>query len=126
MDNVEEQNLVYIRRLEGLELSAVIFIRDYVQFQFGGADIRGYPILTVVTSPQIQTAGDVLAWGNPGFRDAMCEQISRVVTSMTYEPATSVSIGFDSGAILRISLIPELPSSAEALTLAFGNELLVI
>ena len=62
--------------LVGLELSAVAFVRDYVEFHFDG------PILRALSSPLIRTEGHESQFPDPGSRDALCTLIGQSVASV--------------------------------------------
>jgi hypothetical protein len=126
MSATDDQNIVFLRRLENLDLAAVIFVRNYLQLQFDGDSLDCYPMLNVITSPQLCTSNEQHGWGQPGFRDSLCDQISRVVTSVTCEPGSCVSIEFDSSARLVIPMLVEFTTAAESLILSFGNDSLVM
>jgi hypothetical protein len=59
--------------LEGEQLSAVTFVRDYVQLHFDG------PRLTLLTWPVVIAAEARCAFGEPGYRDSLCRLIGRIV-----------------------------------------------
>jgi hypothetical protein len=79
-------------------LNSVVFVMDYVQFTFNG------PTLTAVVAPTIEISGCVLRWGDPGFRDALCDQIAHSVVEANVWKGDNVELTFDTGAIMRISL----------------------
>lgn len=110
----------FLRHLLGLELSAVVFVRDYIQLQFDG------PVLTVVTTPEIETTTGILRSGQLGFRDALCDQISHTVKSVDLKAGVVIGIAFTDGGELLIPLQPEFPTAAEAITLDIGNDFIVI
>jgi hypothetical protein len=114
------EDLAFLKRLEGLELCGVVFVMDYLQLLFGET------VMSIFTTPIITTPDAEVAFGQSGFADAICGQISRRVNAVAIEPTERITIGFDSGAHLRIPLAPELPTSAEAVVLQFSDEWTVI
>ena len=125
MDSFAQKNQAFLQRLIGLEIGAVTFVRTYVQLQLEG-DLDWNPVLSIFTQPNIRQADSVIEWGQPGFRDALCDNISHTVTSVEYVADESSSILFDGGWILRIPFVARVPSGPEVLTLTYGDELLVI
>ena len=63
--------------LIGSELAWVVFVRDYLQLRFEG--LRAFSTLSIYTEPWIQLCERVSSWGEPGFRDALCERINQEV-----------------------------------------------
>jgi hypothetical protein len=92
----------------GAELSAVVFVRDYVQLQFDG------PILTAITLPVIVTAAGPVRAGERGYRDALCEQIGKEISSVSITENDSIKITLFDNSTIVISLRPEDYRSAEA------------
>ncbi len=84
--------------LIGLELSGVCFVRDYVQLQF---DDRG---LTALTLPVVIANGKTYVPGQQGYRDALCERIDHVVKETSFVEKEGISIKFDDGFEISISL----------------------
>src|SRR5262249_47362778 len=82
-------------------LSSVVFVMDYVQFVFNG------PTLTAFVNPNIEVAGHRLRWGDPGYRDALCDQIMHRVIEANVWKDEDLELRFDTGAILRVSLRDE-------------------
>jgi hypothetical protein len=114
---VDEENVVrgepwgdVVRRLIGLELSSVTFVRDYVQLGFDG------PILNAVTLPTIQVGQRQYRSGGAGYRDALCGRIGRVVKNASIREDDAFRMDFDDGTELSISLRPQDYTGAEALS----------
>jgi hypothetical protein len=55
-------------------------VRDYVELHFDG------PVLRCLADPVVDTAGDPVAFPQPGSRDALCELIGREVRLAADEP----------------------------------------
>ena len=92
----------------GSELSSVEFVRDYVQLRFDG------PCLTAITCPTVRVGEAGFGSGMPGYRDALCERIGRVVCSASVVENEAIQIEFDDGAMLSISLHAKDYRAAEA------------
>lgn len=102
MDRTRE-NANPLQRLIGEELSAVVFIRDYVQLQFDG------PGLTAVSDPKVIVDGRTYQVTAPGYRDALCERIGHTVNQAQVIEGEEIRIDFDDGsANLRVSKSGEL------------------
>lgn len=69
------------------ELSAVCFVRDFVEFQFDG------PILRALSDPVIHIGARSWHFPLPGTRDALCSVIGGFVTSAS-ERATKLVVEF--------------------------------
>lgn len=83
------------------ELSAVTFVRDYIQLHFDGPTINAYTLPTVVVG------GSVFSHADPGYRDALCARIGAKVRAAFADPGQRLQIDFSDGASLSISLRPE-------------------
>jgi hypothetical protein len=92
----------------GEQLSAVTFVQDYLQLWFDGRGINVTNPLTVVSSSEKVTTGQ------PGFRDALCAQIAKIVDKVEIRASESLVLMFGDGSLISISLRPEDYSSAEA------------
>ena len=102
-----------IGKLKGRALSSVEFVQDYLQLRFDG------PCLTAYTRPRIDNADGRLLWGTPRFRDRLCELIGATVTDAWANEA-EVSVSFDSGTVISISMKNEDYTGPEAVQ--FANE----
>jgi hypothetical protein len=115
----QEPNRSTERALEsivGRELSAVVFVRDYIQLQFDGAG------LSALNLPMIKVGQQTLAFGEPGYRDALCERIGRAVRSASVEENERILMEFEDGSTLSISLRPDDYSGPEAAIFNNGPE----
>jgi hypothetical protein len=93
-----------IPQIIGEQLSAIIFVMDYLQFQFEDM------FLTVYNSPKLFHGQNVTKMGELGWRDAFCGQIAKVVSNVDFDDTVeSLMICFADGSKLVISLIPEGP-----------------
>jgi hypothetical protein len=98
-------------RLIGLEMSAVTFVRDYLQLHFDG------PVLTILVDSELSIAGEQYASRAPGFRDALCSCISKRVAAAEVVPGERWHLCFEDGAVLNVSLRPEHRTGPEAVLL---------
>jgi len=89
-----------ISQLKGRVLSSVEFVQDYVQLRFDG------PCLTAYTHPVVDLGTDRFVWGASGYRDRLCERIGSTVVEAWANEA-EVSVGFESGVVVSVSLRDE-------------------
>ena len=95
--------------LQGERLSAVTFIQDYLQLFFDG------PCINVTNPLTVRTRTCTVTSWQPGFRDALCSQIGKVVSSATFEAGEALALCFTDNSVLSISLRPSDYTSAEAI-----------
>ena len=91
-------NRRHIESLVGEELSAVSFVRDYVEFHFDG------PVLRALTNPIVCDAKAQHRFPDPGSRDALCGLIDSVVSQVTVEPGFAIELRFVRNTVLSIPL----------------------
>ena len=96
-----------IGQLKGRVLSSIEFVQDYVQLRFDG------PCLTMYTHPNIDHTEGRSCWGSTGYRDRLCDQIGSTVTDAWANEA-EVSVGFESGTVISVSMKDEDYSGPEA------------
>lgn len=100
--------------LEGQELAEVTFVRNYLQLRFDG------PSLTLYHWPEVYIASDSgiaegsYAFGEPGYRDALCLQIGESVSRTSLQEDHALEIEFENGTIFRSSLRAEDYEGSEA------------
>ena len=94
--------------LPGAELSAVVFVRDYIQLQFDG------PLLTAITLPTVVLGSVVWRSGEAGYRDPLCAQIGKTVRTAVATEAKAIEIVFADDSSIRISLNKADYCAAEA------------
>lgn len=100
MDRIKDaQNA--LEPLVGEQLSAVVFIRDYIQLQFDG------PGLTAINDPTVIANGCTYRVSTPGYRDALCERIGHSVVSAEVAEVEEIKIEFDDHSTVSISLKAE-------------------
>ena len=103
-----ESTSEFFTELCGSQLSSVEFVQDYLQLRFDGPCLNVYTPLTVRSSEKIVTS-----WGM-GFRDLLCEQIAKIVTSVSFEEEKELNVQFKDGSGISVSLRPEDYCSPEA------------
>jgi len=87
-----------LKGLETQQLSAVVFIQDYVQLQFDGH------CLTAYAWPIIRDGARALSHTTPGYRDALCGLIGYVVEKATEDPLDKLTLYFINGITIEVSL----------------------
>ena len=96
-------------QLRGEQLSAVTFVQDYLQLWFDGPGINVTNPLTVQTGQ-----ASVTSW-QPGFRDALCSQIAKIIAAVECRDGEAFIIRFEDGSQLSISLRKQDYTTPEAL-----------
>ncbi|CAN5457473.1 hypothetical protein BH09VER1_BH09VER1_55440 [soil metagenome] len=94
--------------LSGKQLSAVVFVQDYLQLQFDGPTINVTNPLTVKSA-----TGRITSWQS-GFRDLLCSQITKIVAAVEHLPKDALIICFSDDSFISVSLRAEDYSSPEA------------
>ena len=97
-----------ISDIEGQELSAVEFVSDYLRLRFDG------PTLTLYAWPHVLLEDFSLAFGQPEYRNALCAQIGEMVAKAKLEELDSLTIEFESGTVIALSLREEDMEGSEA------------
>jgi hypothetical protein len=104
---MNEQAKNPLEPLEGRALSSVEFVHDYVQLRFDG------PTLTAIALVQVKSEITVASL-QPGYRDALCEQIGKRVRTAKSIPGEQIRLDFDDGSSISISLEPKDWTRAES------------
>ena len=86
-----------LQRLQGEQLSSVEFLQDYVQLRFDG------PCLSAYNPHHIVLKDSKIAWGQPGYCDALCKLIAQRVQKVTVAE-DAISVAFDNDAVWTMSL----------------------
>src|ERR1051326_2940008 len=115
MSNSSRGRPNFLDVIRGEALSSVEFVQDYVQLRFDGATLTAY------TRPHLSVAGKIFSWGDQGYRDALCAEIGMLVRNTDVEGGKGISIIFEDGAILNISLRDEDYRGPEALEFSTSN-----
>jgi len=100
-----------IQVIQDAVLTSVEFVHDYVQLRFDG------PCLTIHADYQIDVERRTFRKGSPGFRDALCERIGRLVKKGMTVPGERLELLFHDSAMLTISLRAEDRTGPEAAVL---------
>lgn len=103
-----EGDRLHLSALTDRELSAVTFVRDYIQLHFDG------PMINAITLPTVVVGGSVSSHADAGYRDALCSRIGIRVTAAYAEPGQRLQIDLADGSSLSISLRPEDRRAEEA------------
>lgn len=80
--------------LVGEELGSVVFVRDYVQFDFDG------PRLTLLVWPSLVAEGEAIVMGEPGYRDALCGLIDQKVVATAENRDQGLGVDFGSAGLV--------------------------
>jgi hypothetical protein len=97
-----------ISAIEGQELTAVEFVSDYLRLRFDG------PMLTLYAWPHVLLADFSIAFGEPEYRNALCAQIGEMVAKAALEELESLTVEFESGTVIALSLREEELDGPEA------------
>ena len=92
----------------GQELVAVEFVQDFVQLRFEG------PLFTLYAWPHVLLQDFSLAFGQPEYRNALCAQIGEMVAKAELKELDSLTIEFESGTVIALSLREEDMDGPEA------------
>ena len=95
-----------VSALEGEELSAVEFVADYLRLRFGEAGATG-PMLTLYAWPSVLLADFSVSFGEPEYRNALCAQIGEIVAKASLIELDALTVEFESGTVLALSLREE-------------------
>ncbi len=90
-----------VSALEGQELTAVEFISDFLRLCFDG------PTLTLYAWPHVLLSDFSIAFGEPEYRNALCAQIGEMVSTAKLEELDSMTVEFESGTVIALSLREE-------------------
>ncbi len=90
-----------VSALERQELTAVEFVADYLRLRFDG------PLLTLYAWPHVLLSDFSIAFGEPEYRNALCAQIGEMVGTAKLEELDSLTVEFESGTVIALSLREE-------------------
>lgn len=85
----------------GEELVAVEFVEDYLQLRFAA------PLFTLYAWPHVLFSDFSIAYGEPEYRNALCAQIGEKVATASLEEGDALTIEFENGTVLGLSLREE-------------------
>ncbi len=100
--------------MEGQELTAVEFVGDYLRLRFGDVPGSPGPMLTLYAWPHILLSDFSIAYGEPQYRNALCAQIGETVAKALLEEMEALTIEFESGTVIALSLREEDMDGPEA------------
>ena len=86
------------KQIVGTEMSAITFVRDYVQMHFDG------PKFNVMTPMAVSAPGVASVSGDDQFRNRLCGQIGKMVAEVSIEEGKSLQIAFADGSRISMSL----------------------
>ena len=101
-----------ITAIEGQELTTVEFVSDFLRLRFG--DAGAGPMLTLYAWPHILLSDFSLAFGEPEYRNALCAQIGETIAKAALEEFEALTLEFESGTVLALSLREEDLDGPEA------------
>ena len=82
-----------LSRLVGRTLATVVFLKWYLQLTFDG------PILTCEAWPTVDLGGGEIAFGQAGYRDALCSLLAETVVDTREVTGEGLVIELESGFI---------------------------
>jgi hypothetical protein len=100
-----------LEQLSGCRVTGVTFGRGYVRLGFD------FLTLTCHAWPRVCVQGATRGFDMPGYRDALCEQIEKVVSGITVEQGIVFRMRFTDGSVIAVSLRPEDVRGPQALDL---------
>jgi hypothetical protein len=103
-----------VSALEGQELTAVEFVGDYLRLRFGDVPGSAGPALTLYAWPHLLFAEFSLGFGEPEYRNGLCAQIGEMVATASLEETESLTVEFEGGAVIALSLREEDLSGPQA------------
>ena len=87
--------------LVGEELKLVCFVEDYLELGFGEAKVSFF------AWPYVLLPDFSVAFGEPEYRNALCEEIGKLVKRAFTVEKQQIKIEFEDGSSISISLKPE-------------------
>jgi len=101
MQEIETPNYYSMHDIIGQQLSAVVFVMDYLRLMFNSdyMNVMGYPPVTV--------RGDAYHPGSSRYRDVLCEIITHIVVRAEARKGDAVEIVFDDDSSIYIPVRDE-------------------
>ena len=99
-----------VTAIEGQELTAVEFVSDYLRLRFGESG----PAFTLYAWPHVLLSDFSIAFGEPEYRNALCAQIGEMVAKASLEELEALTVEFESGTVIALSLREEDLDGPEA------------
>jgi hypothetical protein len=84
-----------LESLVGEQLSAVVFVQDYLQLQFDGS------VLSLYIWPSVKLAEIDVIFGQTGYRDLLCHQIGKIISSVR-DDGEELTVNFMDGSFIRV------------------------
>ncbi len=107
--------------LIGEDLSGVTFVRDYLQLQFNPP-----PSLNAYTPVTVHCGQEVATFGDASFPNLLIGQLNKFVRRVDLVPDVALTLIFDDGSSISISLLPADYVGAEAVNLFCKNNKWVV
>jgi hypothetical protein len=96
--------------LSGEELNAVEFVERHLQLRFADG-----ALITLYVWPDVADADGIsIGFGQAGYRDALCSAIGETVTEAALHEQSAMTIEFENGTVLALSLREEDLDTPEA------------
>ena len=117
--DITDKKTPLLNALVGCRLYSVQFVLNYVQLWFESD--RLHPYVTAVTCPKVKMRGSPLAWESPGYRDALCSLIGKVVSKASVIENEEFRMEFGDETLITISLKKEDYRGPEAVIYNTGS-----
>ena len=111
-DQVEKPIL---EELKGREISAVTFVRDYLQLQFDG------PFINFFVWPQVLQGRTMFDFNRLGYRDVLCELIGKTVGGVIERREEKLQLFLTDGSLVEVSLLLKDRRGPEAVLFQNGK-----
>ena len=90
-----------VSAIVGEELVAVEFVQDFLQLRFAA------PLFILYAWPHVLLPDFSVAYGEPEYRNALCAQIGDKVVQASLEEGDALTVEFENGVVLGLSLREE-------------------
>ncbi len=97
-----------ISAIEGQELTTVEFVQDFLRLRCDG------PMLTLYAWPHLLLPDFSVGYGEPEYRNGLCAQIGEMVAKASLEELEALTVEFESGTVIALSLREEELSGPQA------------
>lgn len=111
---MQEQGTIddWLSELIGEQLSSVEFVQDYFQLRFGG------PTITVLNPTTVSSGQHLARSWDENFRNLLCGQIAKQISRASFADHVALTIEFEDGAHIAVSLLDNDYTGPEALNLS--------
>ena len=92
----DEENRPDLPSVIGDELSAVCFVRDYIELHFDG------PVLRLLGDVAVKNGTEIKSSSDEGFRDWLCRNIGRRVASVSPLTGNEIELKFHGNDVVRV------------------------